>query len=128
MDATALLADLRARGVELERRGDKLHWRAPEGVLTPDLLAVLAERKAEIMALLVGPTCCRYCAERAAWPDPLADGCGLHGVTADQVASWWAEAEKRGATVSYCACCGGPSPNGALACRKCGGAPARSAR
>lgn len=117
-DAATLLADLRARGVELEPRGDKLHWRAPESAVTPELLAVLAEHKAELLALLAGH-CCAVCAERQARPDPLADGCHLHGVTAHQVASWWAEAKKRDATVSFCACCGAPATSGSLVCRRC---------
>jgi ribosomal protein L40E len=117
-DAMALIADLRARGVEVEPRGDKLHLTADEGTLTPDLLAVVAEHKAELLAALQEP-CCPTCARRVGPPLDITDGCLTHGVTPEQTARWWALAEEMGATVSWCHCCGGPAPNEALACRKC---------
>ena len=114
-DIMTLIADLQARGVHLEPRGDKLHLTADEGTLTPDLLAVVAARKGEIMALL-GQCPCARC---AAVPLLLPDGCLSHGVTAAQVAAWWALAQERDAEVSCCHCCGGPSPSQALVCRRC---------
>lgn len=120
MDAPTLLADLRARGVELEPRGDKLHYRAPEGTVTAELLAVLAEHKSELLALLTGH-CCAVCAERLARLDPLGDGCELHGVSPEDVARWWKVAEGKDATVSFCACCGAPATSGELVCKRCTG-------
>jgi hypothetical protein len=49
----ALVADLRGRGFVLEPRGERLHVEAPaDGLLTPELLAELRARKAEILCLL----------------------------------------------------------------------------
>ena len=39
--------------------------------------------------------------------------------TPSQVAHWWQVAQARDASVSVCACCGGPAPSGQLACRRC---------
>jgi len=117
-DATALIADLRARGVEVEPRGDKLHLTADEGTLTPDLLAVVAEHKAELLAALQAPYC-PACGRRAGPPLDIGDGCLTHGVTPEQTARWWQVANERDAEVSVCHCCAGPAPSGALACRKC---------
>jgi hypothetical protein len=117
-DIMTLIADLRARGVEMEPRGDKLHLTADEGTLTPDLLAVVAEHKADLLAALQGrcsPTCTRCAAGKVQLPD----GCLSHGVTPEMVARWWALAEEMDRTVSWCHCCGGPAPSGALACRRC---------
>ena len=65
------------------------------------------------------------------------DGCAVHGVTAAAVAGRWAQAcgglcaackavdaplgpdLMRGREVACCACCGGPSAGGSLACRAC---------
>lgn len=52
MNATALLADLRARGVQLEPQGDSLRVVAPRGVLTAELQSLLTFRKADILAAL----------------------------------------------------------------------------
>ena len=52
MTALQLLANLRTRGVVLSARGDRLAFDAPAGVMTPDLRAVLASRKRELLAML----------------------------------------------------------------------------
>ena len=52
MSAFALMADLRCRGVELTAEGDRLHYRAPRGVLSPELLADLRSHKRELLAEL----------------------------------------------------------------------------
>jgi len=52
MTGGEVLAVLKSRGVVLEPQGDKLHYRAPKGVLTPDLRQALAENKAEVLTLL----------------------------------------------------------------------------
>ena len=120
MNATALLSDLRARGVRLEPQGDKLRVVAPRGVLTPELTAMVAEHKADLLAALQG-RCSPTCARCAAGPVQLPDGCLSHGVTPEQVARWWVLAQDKDATVSVCHCCGGPAPSEALRCRRCDG-------
>ena len=52
MNSATLLSDLRRRGVELTAEGDRLHYRAPRGVLSPNLLADLRSHKTEILAEL----------------------------------------------------------------------------
>lgn len=56
MTAIALLAELRLRGVDLTVEGGHLRYRAPKGVLTPDLRTAMAEHKVELLTLLTrGP-------------------------------------------------------------------------
>jgi hypothetical protein len=52
MSATTLIAELRKRRVFLFRRGDELRWRAPKGMITPELLEWLRAHKAEILDLV----------------------------------------------------------------------------
>src|SRR5689334_10174389 len=52
MTSFELLAQLRRLDVVLWAEGDQLCYDAPEGALTPDLLAQLAAHKADILALL----------------------------------------------------------------------------
>lgn len=54
MIAFEVLADLRHRGVELFVAGGTLRYRAPRGVLTPELRAALSAHKAELLSLLTG--------------------------------------------------------------------------
>jgi DNA polymerase-1 len=54
VNATALLAGLRLRGVELRADGDLLRYRAPKGTLSTEEIADLARHKAEILAMLGG--------------------------------------------------------------------------
>ena len=55
MTATETLAELRSLGVVLEPAEDKLKYRAPKGVLTPELRQAMTEYKVEILALLTAP-------------------------------------------------------------------------
>ena len=52
MTTLELLAALRSKDVRLWVEGEKLHYNAPVGGLTPALRAQLAERKAEILTFL----------------------------------------------------------------------------
>jgi hypothetical protein len=52
MKATELMEELQTLGVQLEARGDRLRFRPP-GVLTPELRNALAEKKLEVIALLL---------------------------------------------------------------------------
>jgi hypothetical protein len=52
VNPAALLYDLRRRGVELSADADRLRYRAPRGVLSPDLLADLRAHKSEVLAEL----------------------------------------------------------------------------
>ena len=63
MNPATLLSDLRRRGVELTAEGDRLRYRAPRGVLSPELLADLRSHKRELLAEL---TQCEDSAEAAA--------------------------------------------------------------
>jgi hypothetical protein len=47
-----LLAELTARGVDLWFEGDRLRFKAPTGVMTPDMREQLAARRGEILAAL----------------------------------------------------------------------------
>ena len=52
MSAQTLLDDLHRRGVRLWINGEKLRWRAPEGVMTEADLSALREHKAEVLAII----------------------------------------------------------------------------
>jgi hypothetical protein len=52
MTVTSLLGELRALGVRLFLDGGRVAYRAPRGIMTPELLARLSARKAELLALL----------------------------------------------------------------------------
>ncbi|HEX6292330.1 MAG TPA: condensation domain-containing protein [Herpetosiphonaceae bacterium] len=52
MTVATFLDDLRHKGVQLWADGDRLRYRAPQGVLTAELLTALAEHKAAILTLL----------------------------------------------------------------------------
>jgi hypothetical protein len=54
--ALEVLADLHHRGVDLFVADGTLHYRAPRGVLTPELRAALSAHKAELVALLAPKT------------------------------------------------------------------------
>lgn len=47
-----LLAQLRSSGVHILVKGEKLHLNAPKGSLTPEIRAEVAQRKADILAVL----------------------------------------------------------------------------
>ncbi len=52
MNATEILEMAVAAGIELTANDDKLAYHAPKGSLTPELRALLAEHKAEVLELL----------------------------------------------------------------------------
>jgi DNA polymerase-1 len=56
MSAHPLLAQLQRLGVELSVQGGRLRYRARKGTMTPELLAQLSSRKAELIQLLAGAT------------------------------------------------------------------------
>lgn len=76
-----VLADLTAKRITLSLNGDRLRYRAPEGALTPELRAIIAQYRNEIVDRLragVGSipdaTRCVAC-ERHDWIDqPPKDG------------------------------------------------------
>ncbi len=53
MTGLEILADLARRRVQLSAEGDELSIRAPKGVLTAEIRALLSQHKAEILSLLV---------------------------------------------------------------------------
>ena len=53
MTATEILNELQRRGVELRAEGDRLRFRPKEAV-TPDLIKILKQHKAEIIAAVAG--------------------------------------------------------------------------
>ena len=59
--AGSLLAELRQAGVVLAVNGDRLHYSAPLGVMTPEFLAAVKKHKPALLRLLV---------EREAAPTP----------------------------------------------------------
>ena len=61
MSPSTLLADLRQRGLELRADGEHLRYRAPGGVLTPELRRALVEHKPDLLAELAAE------AARAEW-------------------------------------------------------------
>jgi len=69
MTGGQVLTELKNRGVFVERHGDKLHYRAPKGVLTPNLRQALTENRVEVLALLKdGPD---YFANACICPIPI---------------------------------------------------------
>jgi hypothetical protein len=71
MSAATLLARLQQAGVRVTLVGEQLGIDAPEGVLTPDVLAELRAAKPELIALLAGPVvACLDC--RDTHPGPRA--------------------------------------------------------
>ncbi len=54
MNAVALLAEARRRGIELWADGDRLRYEAPEGVLTAELRKSLSDHREDLLSLLRG--------------------------------------------------------------------------
>ncbi len=52
MTAAALVADLRKRGVGLAVAGDRLHWRAPKGVMIDEMREALRRHKPQVLEFL----------------------------------------------------------------------------
>ena len=79
MTGGQVLAVLKSRGVVLEPHGNKLHYRAPKGVLTPELRRALEEHKAEVLTLL--KECLDYSATACVCATPIgptaADRCNV---------------------------------------------------
>ena len=107
MDSVKLLRCAHEAGLTVRADGDRLVVRGPKSAepVARDLLA----HKAEIMRAL---------ASRATSP-PIEDGCEAHNVSAEAVASRWAEVQLRDLAPGYCSCCGGPASPQALVCRPC---------
>jgi hypothetical protein len=92
MNAERLLATLTARGVELHAAGDRIHYRAPVGVLTDADREALRQCKPELLELLTAPATLP--------PVPMADELAAiirvaenwHAPTPEQLAALW-EAE-----------------------------------
>lgn len=70
--ATDLIEKLHLYGVRLEARGDHLHVEAPKGTVTPELRALLVNRKADLLAELggTGPRARLLTAAAAEYADP----------------------------------------------------------
>ena len=58
MTPTELLTTLSQLGVEVAAEGDMLHYRAPQGVLTPDLKDAMKAHKPDLLKLLTLPCPC----------------------------------------------------------------------
>ena len=58
MSPTAILAELRERGIELVAEGNQLRYRAPRGALTPDLREAMRQFKPGLLAVLTGRVPC----------------------------------------------------------------------
>ncbi len=56
MSALSILAEFEAQGVELVVDGDKLRWRGPKLVMTPDAIETLKRHKAELIEALQTPS------------------------------------------------------------------------
>lgn len=109
MTPAALLARLRALGVDLRADGDALRYRAPAGVLTPELRQELIEHKEELLELLRPATLPAGCAVRFVGPSPVI--LGPHGENpidfrfdVDKQAwvhdpGWWREKQKGGGDI-----------------------------
>lgn len=52
--AEALLSDLTGHGVIVWQENGQLRYRAPAGVMTPDLLTTIREQKPHLLTLLAG--------------------------------------------------------------------------
>jgi hypothetical protein len=52
MTASDLLVFIRSLGIELQVDGDKLHYHAPRGTMTPELRATIVEHKAALIEML----------------------------------------------------------------------------
>lgn len=74
MSPQDLVAELSQRGVMLEASGDRLRYRASQGVLTPALRHALVEHKTSMLRLLSAPPAdvlsdesCDVCGRRERW-------------------------------------------------------------
>ncbi len=67
MTLTELHARLDRLGITLSARGDRLHFEAPKGSMTPEIKAALATHKPALLALLSGVE------QPAPWPPRPAE-------------------------------------------------------
>jgi hypothetical protein len=118
MDAMTLLREAQEAGLAVHIDGDNLVVEGPR--TAAPVVEKLRQHKAEVLAALRDP-CCPACGRRTGPPIDITDGCETHHITPEMVGHWWRLAREMGAEVSWCHCCGGPSPSGALACRRCEG-------
>jgi hypothetical protein len=51
-DVASMVTELRRQGVRLFMAGDMLRWRAPKGVMTPEMLEFLGRHKPELATIL----------------------------------------------------------------------------
>jgi hypothetical protein len=122
MTPTALLAELRERGVELAVDGDKIRYRAPRGVLTADLKEAMRACKPDLLAALAQEPVSRSTADHTdpwvGWPPTLAD-LGSKSVGAFRPCCWCGKGTwVRYAGLPTCLDCtrcwpGSPTPKGA---------------
>ena len=81
MTLTELHALLERLGVELSASGERLHYKAPAGALTPEVKAALATHKPALLARLADPPWSprrppAVVEEIGAWPIPWRQRCG----------------------------------------------------
>jgi hypothetical protein len=98
----ALLARVQAAGGELEAKGDRLQWRAPEP-LPADLLGALKARRGEVLTYLRGaeePTSAHYTMDEIL--AEVESGCHACGGQ-----DWWTDARWGGRICRICH----PPPN-----------------
>ena len=54
MKTKELIYELKAKGIRLQKQGDKLKWQAPKGKMTDELIAVLKRNKQDLLTLVKG--------------------------------------------------------------------------
>jgi len=118
MEGLTLLREAQEAGLEIAVVGDSLEIVGPKSA--GPIVERIRQHKAEVLAALLG-CCSPTCARCAAGTVLLPDGCETHHITPEMVGAWWALAQERDAEVTFCHCCAGPAPSGALVCRRCEG-------
>ena len=93
MSAKVIIAELSARGIVLTATGDRLTYRAPEGVVTPQVLATLKAHKPALLAWLAQGA-------DALNTGRLQPGAPAHVLSAAQRQLWIAE-QAQDATAAY---------------------------
>ena len=76
MTAAELLANLRGRGIRLEAVDGRLRYAAPNGALTADLRAAVADARDELLRLLTPPPPARACPDCGTAAVPHERRCG----------------------------------------------------
>lgn len=93
MSVKDIIAELSARGIVLIAKGDRLIYRAPEGAVTPQVLAMLKARKPALLAWLTQSA-------DALNTGRLLPGAPAHALSAAQRQLWVAE-RAQDATAAY---------------------------